>query len=704
MGRLQPLLRDRTPAGRTSPTAPASSPSTAPIPRPGPRAPPTSSATSSRSSTTWSSLGLDLTYWTDVDLHTQPQLLSNHRACSASGHDEYWSTEMRSGAQSAAGQGHQPRLPRRQRLLPPDPLPALAGRPQPPAGLLQGRGGGPARRARTRRSPPSTGSRRRSNNPESTLIGSMYQSVGANADLVVTDASAVAVERLRAVRRRGAARGGPGRVRPLRAVAPGPGATSTCSPTRRCPGRATGPTSPTTRSRRRRRRARQRDGVVRVQALQHHRVPLEHRPQGHPRGHRGPPAGMENVYGTFGNGPASRCSPRAGTGPTSTVAAPRPSERHPDHRRLIGLPDRTIQGLRADEAPSHPTAPRRPSRRRRASGAPAARRLAGRLLLGRLLAARDRPPGDHGPRHPPRRPLQTRLPAHRRRRRPAGRRCRSRPALAVKVDNYPAARPQSGSRPGRHRLRGAGRGRRSPATSRSSSASTPRWSDRSARPATSTSASSASSAPAAGARRRDPRRCSPTSRASPIINIDLRDPRRQSSRTWPGASPPTTRTGSDLAVWGLEPTDTTPPAPLFTYSTGPSGGGPGADSVAIPFSATSNVVWHYDPAMRGATSASTARPPTLLADGIQNAATNVVVQFVQLTYGPWVENSEGGLEVQANLYTGASGTPRSSATASKSPARGSGRRSTSRRSTCRPRARRSISPRDPPGSSSCPTR
>ena len=33
----------------------------------------------------------------------------------------------------------------------------------------------------------------------------------------------------------------------------------------------------------------------------------------------------------------------------------------------------------------------------------------------------------------------------------------------------------------------------------------------------------------------------------------------------------------------------------------------------------------------------------------------MVVQFVQVTYGPWYENSEGGLEVQANLYQGASG-------------------------------------------------
>jgi hypothetical protein len=44
-----------------------------------------------------------------------------------------------------------------------------------------------------------------------------------------------------------------------------------------------------------------------------------------------------------------------------------------------------------------------------------------------------------------------------------------------------------------------------------------------------------------------------------------------------------------------------------------------------------------------------------LADGVQNSAANVIVQYVQISYGPWLENSEGGLEVQADLYPDASG-------------------------------------------------
>jgi hypothetical protein len=33
----------------------------------------------------------------------------------------------------------------------------------------------------------------------------------------------------------------------------------------------------------------------------------------------------------------------------------------------------------------------------------------------------------------------------------------------------------------------------------------------------------------------------------------------------------------------------------------------------------------------------------------------VIVQVIQVTYGPWLENDLGGLEVQANLYQDASG-------------------------------------------------
>src|SRR5207248_199419 len=51
------------------------------------------------------SLGLDVTYWTDIDLHERAQLLSRHRALLSLGHDEYWSRAMRTGAEQARDRG-----------------------------------------------------------------------------------------------------------------------------------------------------------------------------------------------------------------------------------------------------------------------------------------------------------------------------------------------------------------------------------------------------------------------------------------------------------------------------------------------------------------------------------------------------------------------------------------------------------------------
>ena len=131
-------------------------------------------------------LGLDVTYWTDVDLHTNPQLLKNHKALISLGHDEYWSAPMRVGAQRALSAGvnlaflganvcyRQIRFEsspvgksRRQvcyKSAAEDPMashnPELVtvNWPQPPV-----------------------------NRPESSLIGSTYQDIEAQADMVITD-------------------------------------------------------------------------------------------------------------------------------------------------------------------------------------------------------------------------------------------------------------------------------------------------------------------------------------------------------------------------------------------------------------------------------------------------------------------------------------------------------------------------------------
>jgi hypothetical protein len=134
------------------------------------------------------SLGLDLTYWTDVDLHARPQLLMNHRCLFSLGHDEYWSTPMRDAASAANAAGVN--------------LAFLGANACYRQIRLEPSSVGPNRLEVCYKSAAEDPLARENpalttvnwdqapvSNPESSLIGSMYQSVGAVADMVVTDAS-----------------------------------------------------------------------------------------------------------------------------------------------------------------------------------------------------------------------------------------------------------------------------------------------------------------------------------------------------------------------------------------------------------------------------------------------------------------------------------------------------------------------------------
>jgi len=141
--------------------------------------------------------------------------------------------------------------------------------------------------------------------------------------------------------------------------------------------------------------------------------------------------------------------------------------------------------------------------------------------------------------------------------------------------------------------------------------------------------------------------------ASPIVNLDLGQ--NGSIEINPaGRVAPYDTYSSTTAMWGLHPTMTTPPQPLFTYSSKTPAGTP-VSTMNIDFSGTSNVTWKYDPSIGAFKRYYNGSTPDMLADGSQNTAANVVVQYVQISMGPWVENSEGALEVQADLYPNASG-------------------------------------------------
>jgi hypothetical protein len=114
----------------------------------------------------------------------------------------------------------------------------------------------------------------------------------------------------------------------------------------------------------------------------------------------------------------------------------------------------------------------------------------------------------------------------------------------------------------------------------------------------------------------------------------------------PGRVAPYSTFVNTASLWAFDPTDTTPPAPVFHYSsTLPKGSvtGSGA-SVHVPFSSTSDVTWQWS-AAKGKYLRSYAGTADTLLDGSQTAATDVVVMTVPTATGTWVENDEGGHEV-----------------------------------------------------------
>jgi hypothetical protein len=138
-------------------------------------------------------LGLDVTYWTDIDLHARPTLLPHHKALVSLGHDEYWSQPMRNAAAQAVAGGVNlaflgANACYRQIRLQPSALGAdrvqvcyKSATEDPLAGVDD------SLVTVNWPDPPVL-------RPEAQLIGSTYQDIGALADMVVTDPSSWLLE------------------------------------------------------------------------------------------------------------------------------------------------------------------------------------------------------------------------------------------------------------------------------------------------------------------------------------------------------------------------------------------------------------------------------------------------------------------------------------------------------------------------------
>ena len=107
---------------------------------------------------------------------------------------------------------------------------------------------------------------------------------------------------------------------------------------------------------------------------------------------------------------------------------------------------------------------------------------------------------------------------------------------------------------------------------------------------------------------------------------------------------------STKLLYGLKPTLKDVPPAQYTYAKDLPKGTAAQDvtSVGTSFGGTAPIVWRWD-ATKNAFMRYYNETPDVNQDGVQNSAQNVIVQSVVLTYGPWVENAEGGLEVQAAL-------------------------------------------------------
>ena len=131
-------------------------------------------------------LGLDVSYWTDVDLHERGQLATNHKAVVIPGHDEYYTVEMRQNLEAARDAGVNlgffgaNNVYRRIRLEPSSTGPSRHEVNYRDASRDPLNGIDPLRVTTSFREAPAA-------NPESSLIGNYYECNPVDADWVVGD-------------------------------------------------------------------------------------------------------------------------------------------------------------------------------------------------------------------------------------------------------------------------------------------------------------------------------------------------------------------------------------------------------------------------------------------------------------------------------------------------------------------------------------
>lgn len=140
--------------------------------------------------------------------------------------------------------------------------------------------------------------------------------------------------------------------------------------------------------------------------------------------------------------------------------------------------------------------------------------------------------------------------------------------------------------------------------------------------------------------------------AANLDNIDVVFSYSSSVLHPPGRYPPYDTYVAANTMWQLADKRVTPPAPLFSYDATTDPGGKPVASVNIPFSSYSDATWTWSGSDRSwqlsysGVPATTYSGATLTGTQEPIKVANVVIETVHTFTGPWVENSLGAHEVE----------------------------------------------------------
>jgi Protein of unknown function (DUF3048) N-terminal domain/Protein of unknown function (DUF3048) C-terminal domain len=111
--------------------------------------------------------------------------------------------------------------------------------------------------------------------------------------------------------------------------------------------------------------------------------------------------------------------------------------------------------------------------------------------------------------------------------------------------------------------------------------------------------------------------------------------------------PPDNLYTSTSALYGLFPNLTTQPQPVFSYSSSAPAAARPATSVRINFSGGTDVVWNWDSAVGDWVHSYTTGADVDADTGRPVTATNIVIQVVSSTIGPYIESPGGTGDIES---------------------------------------------------------